>query len=276
MQGVTRVLLWVVVVVFTLGLFGASLWLGPLNQDEGWYLYGGRLVAEGKLPFVDFATTQGPVMSVAYAAAWPLARTWGVMGGRLFTAGLGLVTAALAGVLAWRCFLLTPSPQPSPPRGEGEERPPLPLGERVGVRGKYAALLAVALIGLNLYQAYFFSIVKTYSLSALLLTAGFLALTFIEGRRGAAAAAAAGILFVLAGGVRLSAGVAVPVVPSCRMVMAATSVPSRAASLDCAPLHKADTMPAMTLSPAPTMSISPLTGTAGMCWQPVSVNSKMP
>jgi len=183
---VKRVFPWVVTVAFTLVLFAASLWLGEVNQDEGWYLYAGRLAAEGELPFIDFATTQGPVMSLAYAAAWPLVRAWGVAGGRLFTAALGLLTAALAGVLAWR-------------RSGKEFR-------------ACAAFLAFAFIGLNLYQAYFFSIVKTYSLSALLLAAGFLALTFLEGRGRKVAAALAGVLLALAAGVRLSAGFAAPVV----------------------------------------------------------------
>ena len=46
----------------------AAVWLGALNQDEGWYLYAARLVSEGKTPYRDFFYTQAPVMPIVYAA----------------------------------------------------------------------------------------------------------------------------------------------------------------------------------------------------------------
>ena len=45
----------------------AAVWLGGLNQDEGWYLYAARLVGEGKLPYRDFFFTQGPVLPFIYS-----------------------------------------------------------------------------------------------------------------------------------------------------------------------------------------------------------------
>ena len=58
----TSVLLWIMALVICAGLFSANIFLGGLNQDEGWYLYASRLVSEGKAPYIDFASTQGPVM----------------------------------------------------------------------------------------------------------------------------------------------------------------------------------------------------------------------
>ena len=63
---------------------------GDLNQDEGWYLYGARLVKEGRVPYRDFAFTQGPVMPYVYAHAQSWVDRWGVAGGRLVTGLLGL------------------------------------------------------------------------------------------------------------------------------------------------------------------------------------------
>jgi len=57
------------------------------------------------------------------------------------------------------------------------------------------------------------------------------------------------------------------VVPICSIVMEATRLPTSAASSGPAPAHRAATMPAITLSPAPTTSIGPVTGTAGTCRQ---------
>ena len=74
-----------------LALFGfaclafAAVWLGGLNQDEGWYLYAANLVAEGEVPYRDFFYTQGPVMPVVYAAFANVWRHWGILGARIFT-----------------------------------------------------------------------------------------------------------------------------------------------------------------------------------------------
>lgn len=76
MMSIKRLLqiLWPIAIVATVVLASANIWFGELNQDEGWYLYSGRMVAEGQLPFIDFASTQGPVMAFVYAVAWPLVK----------------------------------------------------------------------------------------------------------------------------------------------------------------------------------------------------------
>ena len=178
-------LLWIIAVAATLTLTALNLYWGEVNQDEGWYLYAARLVAEGRQPYVDFASTQGPVMSYVYAMANPLMTKWGVAGGRLFTAGLGLATVCLAAWLARRAA------------------------------GGTAAFVAFCLVGINVYQSYFFTVVKTYALAALFVVAGFLLLSFVKGKRGQVAALCAGVLFALAAGVRLSAGAILPVVFLC-------------------------------------------------------------
>ncbi len=169
-------------------LHAANLLLGDLNQDEGWYLYAAGLVHGGQKPMVDFATTQGPMMPYVYALGQPLVDRWGVAGGRLFTAALGMGASLLTAWLAWRL---------APP-----------------TRRRTAALVAFALIGLNVYQSYFFTIVKTYSLTGLLLVAGFCLLTV----RMRVATVLAGVLMSAAAATRLSAGVALPVVGLCLLV----------------------------------------------------------
>ena len=67
-------LLWAGAVGLCLFLYLASAWFMELNQDEGWYLYAGLDVARGRLPFIDFASTQGPFMSIFYALAAPFVR----------------------------------------------------------------------------------------------------------------------------------------------------------------------------------------------------------
>ena len=175
---------WLAAVAASLAFFAAALFFGELNQDEGWYLYAARLVAQGQRPYVDFASTQGPVLPYVYAAAQPALGRLGVAGGRFLTAVFGFLAALSAAWLAARLA----------PRGVGQA----------------AALMGFALAGVNVYQCYFTTVVKTYALAGLLLTLSFVALTF-EGRR-AAWALAAGVLAALAAGTRTSAGAVLPVV----------------------------------------------------------------
>ncbi len=177
---------WVAAVGVALLLYACNLVLGELNQDEGWYLYAARLVAEGRLPYLDFAHTQPPALSFTYALAWPLVAQWGVLGGRLFTAMLGLAGALLAAVAASRMA---------------------PAGRR-----QTAALLAFALVALNAYHSYFTTIVKTYALCGLFVMAGFALLTVTGGRRGRLAAYLAGLALALGAATRISAGLMIPVV----------------------------------------------------------------
>jgi len=169
-----------------LALAAANLVLGDLNQDEGWYLYAARLVASGRLPYRDFAFTQGPVMPLVYAAFEPLTQAAGLAGGRLATALLGLAASLAAAGLARR--LAAP-----------------------GWRGS-AALCALILASVNVYHSYYFTVVKTYSLTALLLTGGFWILAHAwTSRRAGVWFAAAGALMALAAGVRSSAGIVLPI-----------------------------------------------------------------
>lgn len=174
-----------VALIVWLVLSGLHLHFGELNQDEGWYLYGARQVAEGLQPYRDFAFTQGPVFPAVYAWAQPLVDAWGVMGGRLFTALLGLTAALMGGLLAARL---------APRRWAGP-----------------AATLAIVLLLCNAYHSYFSLVVKTYSLTALLMMTGVLCLTRARSRHGSAFLWSAGFFLALAAGVRLSAGIWLPV-----------------------------------------------------------------
>ena len=169
-----------VVIALLLGL--ANLLLGDLNQDEGWYLYAAREVSEGRLPYRDYAFTQGPMMPLVYSVFAPVIRDHGVAGGRVVTWLLGIIALVLATATARR------------------------LG------GRAAAVMAYSLIALNVYQSYFTSVVKTYSLCALFLCAALYALTrWIDSRR-ALWLAGAGVALALAAGTRISSGIMLPLV----------------------------------------------------------------
>lgn len=83
-------------------LSAANLLLGNLNQDEGWYLYAAGQVAAGKMLYRDFMFTQGPGLPVVYGLLFPVIGKFGVAGGRLITALLGLGSAGCAAWLAGR------------------------------------------------------------------------------------------------------------------------------------------------------------------------------
>ena len=137
-------------VAAALALSLANVFLGPLNQDEGWYLLAAQNVGRGMMPYRDFFYTQGPVHPLFYAA---FARFWapsGVLGGRLFTALLGLF-AAFQFSLCAACL----------------------AGARRGAAGLPAAFLAFVLLALSPDWAYFAAIPKTYALGSLLLGLGF-------------------------------------------------------------------------------------------------------
>ncbi len=165
----------------------AAVGLGPLNQDEGWYLYAALETAAGRLPYRDFFFTQGPLLPVVYGWLAPLWSDAGVLGGRIVTATLGLLASVLVALLAAR-------------------------GATPG--GRLAAgVTAFALAACGVYHAYFMAIPKTYALAGLLLAGGLLALTRCErGRRmGLVWAAGAGVLLAAAAGTRLSLGAALAV-----------------------------------------------------------------
>lgn len=178
---------WVSITVTAIGLsvlLGlANLFLGNLNQDEGWYLYAAKQITEGRLLYRDFMFTQGPALPYIYGIFFPLIEKFGVEGGRLLTALFGLAATGCAAWLAARS---------------------------VSKHWKAVALCAFILTGVNVYQSYFTVIVKTYSLCAFFLTAGFVALSYTNSRRGATAAFWGGFLLALAACTRLSAGIVLP------------------------------------------------------------------
>ncbi|MFA7256065.1 MAG: hypothetical protein WC047_00620 [Kiritimatiellales bacterium] len=179
---------WVSITVVAIGLAvllsAANLFLGGLNQDEGWYLYAAKQITEDKVLYRDFMFTQGPALPTIYGVLFPIIGKLGVAGGRLITALFGLAAAGCAAWLAARSVS--------------------------SKHWKAAALCAFILTGVNVYQSYFTVIVKTYALCAFFLTAGFVALSYANSRRGAMASFWGGFLLALAACTRLSAGVALP------------------------------------------------------------------
>ena len=167
-----------------LALALVNVWMGPLNQDEGWYLLAAQNVARGRMPYRDFLYPQGPFLPCFYGALAWLWSPLGVLGGRLLTAALGLCAALFAGFAANRC-----------------------AGRAEPAAGRLAGLLAFALLALSPDWSYFTAIPKTYALAAALLCAGF-ALTVA--RR--PAPALAGALFAAAAATRATLCIAaVPV-----------------------------------------------------------------
>ena len=166
----------------------AAVWLGALNQDEGWYLYAARLVSEGKVPYRDFFYTQAPVMPIVYAAFNSVWDSFGLLGARIVTICFGAAGVAFFCALAARLV----------PRG----------------RRSIAALAVFLLLGSNLYHLYFVAIPKTYALASLFVAIGFFLLTFARppSVRGAVFAFASGLSLAFACGTRISLGVLLAVV----------------------------------------------------------------
>lgn len=189
-----RASMWVIAIITAIVLSGINLFWGELNHDEGWYLYAAKLVSHGKLPYVDFAVTQGPVLPLVYSLICPVVDWLGVAGGRLFTALLGLACAFATARLAYSM---------SPPK-----------------LSMTSALIAFSLIAVNVYQSYFCTIVKTYALAGVFLVSGFLILHYVvkanvviaQRSKSAILLFLAGVLLSLSAGTRLSLGIAIPVV----------------------------------------------------------------
>ncbi|MCO5044608.1 MAG: hypothetical protein M9935_04925 [Kiritimatiellae bacterium] len=180
------ILLLVLAVAGWFALAVANLFMGELNQDEGWYLYAARLVSEGQLPFRDFAFTQGPMLPLVYGLGHAWTAAWGLAGGRALTALLGFVAALAAAAFAARI---------SAPQDKGS-----------------AAILAFILIALNVYHSYFTTVVKTYSLCALFLTTGFVFAARARHRKSALLFAMAGVAFAAAAATRITAGISLAAV----------------------------------------------------------------
>lgn len=196
----TSILIAVLALAGWVALAVANLFFGELNQDEGWYLYAARLVREGQIPFRDFAFTQGPMMPLVYALAQPLVDAWGVGGGRAFTALLGLAAALMSVALAHH---LAP----------------------VGLK-QAAALFAWALIALNVYHSYFTTVIKTYSLCALLLAAGFFMVARARERRSRILFFGAGVILAAAASTRITMGLALATVGICLLIHRREMIPN--------------------------------------------------
>ena len=181
---------WILAVFATLVLGAAAVWMGGLNQDEGWYLYAANLVAEGQMPYRDFFYTQGPLLPLVYSAFTWVWKDWGLLGARLFNLALGLGGLVFAVGLARR---LVPSAK------------------------NVAAVTALLLMGCNLYHLYYLAIPKTYALATLFVLVGFYLLSFAAENLTPASAVrtkawnglcglGAGLCFAFAAGTRISLG----------------------------------------------------------------------
>ncbi len=166
-----------IIVLCLLALYAINVVLGPLNQDEGWYLLSAINTAQGMVPYKDFAYTQAPVLPQFYAVFSDIWAPVGVLGGRIFSAILGIL-----GI-----FFFTVASYCLAPKG----------------RKGAAAIMTMALLGLCPVYTYFTAIPKTYALAGLFVGAGVFAL--VSRKRFSFEFAAA--FFALAAGVRLSLGV---------------------------------------------------------------------
>lgn len=172
-----RIVFYMVILLTIAGVTAMALWMGNINQDEGWYLYAARNVARGQMLYGDFAYTQGPVLPLFYSVLYRWGGQSGLLGGRLLTAGLGLVAIFFYAGSAYNLSS--------------------------GRRNRHVAVwLVLLLCGVNLYQAYYFSVVKTYALTSMFMGAGvfFLTLPGVRMRN----AFIAGIFMALAGATRVS------------------------------------------------------------------------
>ncbi len=171
-------------------LASAAVWLGGLNQDEGWYLYAARLVSEGLTPYVDFAFTQGPVMPTVYGALAPVWKVGGLLAARVLTCGIGFL-----GLLFAVAFV----------------RALVPDG-----RKNLAGVTVFLVLACNLYHVYYTAIPKTYALAGLFVLTGYfllaLALTSARAWLRPVLLFASGLALAFAAGTRISLGALVAVV----------------------------------------------------------------
>lgn len=114
-----------------LGVSAVYLLFGQVNADEGWYLYAGKLVLSGALPYRDFAYTQMPLLPYIYGVGQVLHS--GLLLGRLTSILISLGTLGLSIVIARR------------------------------YAGPRAGAIAALLLGSFTLCIYYNSIVKTYA-----------------------------------------------------------------------------------------------------------------
>ena len=168
---------WALAVFAFVVLGAAAVWMGGLNQDEGWYLYAANLCAEGKMLYRDFFFTQGPEMPRYYRSFTWVWGNWGLLGARIFTLTLGAAGIGFATGLARHL---------APEGRKGE-----------------AALVVFMLLGCNLYHLYYVAIPKTYALASMFVMIGFFLLS--AGKR-PLFQLVAGLALAYAAGTRISLG----------------------------------------------------------------------
>lgn len=180
---------WLLSLLASIFLAVAAVWLGGLNQDEGWYLYAANLVSEGKMLYRDFFYTQGPLMPLVYSPFKFIWNSFGLVGARVFTSFLGFSSIAVAVLTAAQL---------------------LPDN-----RSRSAKLMVFVLLACNLYHLYYLSIPKTYALASLFVALGYLfyarALASGEGKARYGLFTVSAALLAMAAGVRISLGLLLPV-----------------------------------------------------------------
>ncbi|KPL16981.1 MAG: hypothetical protein AMJ92_12265 [candidate division Zixibacteria bacterium SM23_81] len=154
------------------------MFLGPVNEDEGWYLYASKLVYQGKILYSDFSYTQTPLLPYVYGIPQLLFGT-GLCLGRITSLLFGIMTLVLCMVISNR------------------------------LAGKLATVICGAAISLNLFAIYFLTITKTYSLTAFFLSVSIL---FLVSKINKWVKYSFSTIFLcLAAGTRLSAILAIPI-----------------------------------------------------------------
>ena len=71
--------------------------------DEGWYVYAGKSVYEGKLPYRDFCYTQSPLLPYLYGIT-TLVQGWGIFGARALSWAMALTACVVTVTTARRVF----------------------------------------------------------------------------------------------------------------------------------------------------------------------------
>ncbi len=146
---------------------------GDMNYDEGWYLYASKAVYFGKTPYIDFSYTQSPLLPYIYGIPQLL------FGPSLY---VGRLTSLFFGILT--CIFT------------------IKVAEKFG--GKVGAVIALALISLSPFTIYFFTIVKTYALTAFFIALSFYFLFANENIKNPAKSMLAAFFISLSLGVRFS------------------------------------------------------------------------
>jgi hypothetical protein len=111
---------------------------GQINYDEGFELYASNLVYAGKIPYIDYMYTHGPLLPYIYGIPQLL------FGSNLY---VGRLTSLVFGIIM------------------------LPFVAKIAERfgGKIAGVITLALISFNPYSVYLFSYAKSYELTVFFL-----------------------------------------------------------------------------------------------------------